>query len=236
MKIGAYSVLYAVISCSAIAFCFVPFLLLAFKQMRKVNTYCVIGIYWLFNGIVNFPALNAGHVSNAHGFLHQLGLYYNYVETPLVLLAFVFAGSGRMRKHLLLVLWGFLTGETLLILWKGMSLASRATVMGAGLLLILAYSVAGLWQYLKKMEHSRFENSMVFVYGALLFGYGSYLIIFIFAHLHKTDTVYNETDSFLLYYISLLLSAAITSAGLWSYKLRKRRPGSVIRGYSSSSS
>jgi hypothetical protein len=236
VKTGAYSVLYAVISCSAIAFCFVPFLLLAFKQMRKVNTYCIIGIYWLLNGVVNFQTLNASRASEAYGFLSKLGSFYNYVETPLVLLAFVFAGSGRMRKQLLFVFWGFLTGEALVIAFMGLNLSSRAMVMGAGLLLILIYSVAGLWQYLVKMEHSRFENSMVFVYGALLFGYGSYLIIFVFAHLHKPEPPHNETDSFLLYYISLLLSAVITSAGLWSYKLRKRRPGSVLRGYSSSSS
>jgi hypothetical protein len=236
VKTGAYPVLYTIISCCAIAFCFVPFLLLAFKQMRKVNTYCVIGIYWFLNGVVNFPTFAGTHGSDGSGLLNKLGIYYNYVETPLVLLAFVFAGSGRMRRQLLFVFWGFLTGEAVLIALKGMNLTSRIVVIGAGLLLVLAYSIAGLWQYLVKMEHSRFENSMVFVYGALLFGYGSYLIICIFTHLHRSDATYNGTDSFLLYYVSLLLSAAITSAGLWSYKLRKRRPGPLIRGYSSSSS
>jgi hypothetical protein len=217
LKTGAYSLLYAVVSCCAIAICFVPFLLLAFKQMRKVNTYCIIGIYWLLNGVANFATLDPSHVPDGHGFFDNLGLYYHYVETPLVLLAFVFAGSGRMRRQLVFVFWAFLTAEVVLITWKGVDLTSRLTVIGAGMLVVLAYCIVGLWQYLIKMEHSRFENSMVFVYGALLFGYGSYLIIGIFAHLHKPDAAYNETDSFLLYNISLLLSAAITSAGLWSY-------------------
>jgi hypothetical protein len=45
-------------------------------------------------------------------------------------------------------------------------------------------------------------------------------------------------DSFLLYYVSLLLSAAITCAGLWSYGIRRSRPRpwSASSGYSSSSS
>jgi hypothetical protein len=236
VKTGAYSVVYSIVSNSAFALCFVPFLLLGFKQMRKVNTYCIIGIYWLLNGLANFPSLTRQHATADHGWLRELALCYNYLETPLLLLAFVFASSGRQRKQLMLILGGFLAGESILLLWKGCNLVSREWVIGAGLLLILACSVAGLLGYLKKMEHTRFENSMVFIYGALLFGYGSYLIICIFAHLHSSETNYNAADSFLLYYISLFLSAAITSAGLWSYRLRKKRRGSFIPGYSSSSS
>ena len=73
----------------------------------------------------------------------------------------------------------------------------------------------------------------------LLFSYGSMLIIYIFPHLHhNANTNDNESDSFLLYYLSLLLSAAITSAGLWSYGIRKSRQSSYSpsAGYSSSSS
>jgi hypothetical protein len=96
----------------------------------------------------------------------------------------------------------------------------------------------GLWDYLKKMEHSRFENSMVFIYASLLFAYGSMLIIYIFAHFHhSTGKAAGDADSFLLYYVSLLLSAAIASAGLWSYGIRRSRPSPwSASGYSSSSS
>jgi hypothetical protein len=72
------------------------------------------------------------------------------------------------------------------------------------------------------MEHTRFENSMVFVYAAALFAYGSGLIIYIFAHYHPAGSNNDDTDSFLLYYISLLLSAIVTSTGLWSYGIRKK--------------
>jgi hypothetical protein len=111
--------------------------------------------------------------------------------------------------------------------------------MGSGLGIIILYSVMGLWDYLKKMEHTRFENSMVFIYASLIFSYGSMLIIYIFTHFHRaTGTATSDTDSFLLYYVSLLLSAAVTCAGLWSYGIRRSRPRpwSASSGYSSSSS
>ena len=64
---------------------------------------------------------------------------------------------------------------------------------------------------------------MAFVYAALLFAYGSFAMIYIFTHLHRGDFI-DKKDSFLLYYISLLLAALITTMGLWSYVIRAARP------------
>ena len=207
--------------------------------MRQVNTYWVIAVYWLFNGLVNLPSLDIIHSAGGRVFLHRINYCYTFTETPMVLLAFAFAGAGKFRRQLLLVMLGFVVAETVLLAFCGYTNVSCAMITGAGLILILGYSIAGLWQYLTRMEHSRFEDSMVFVYAALLFGYGSFLIIYIFAH-YRTGSAgitYNETDSFLLYYISLLLSALVTSAGLGNYGFRKKRARRrIIPGYSSSSS
>ncbi len=238
MKTGLYSVFYAFISTLAIGLCFVPFLLLGWKKMRQVGTYCILGIYWLFNGVVNLLALDIFRFTSGRVFLRHLNFCYTLTETPLVLLAFACARPGPGRRQLLLVLLGFIAGESVLIGLKGSNVFSNAVIIGTGLVLILAYSLAGLLQYLKKMEHTRFENSMVFVYASLLFAYGSFLIIYIFAHVHDSNpTGGNESDSFLLYYISLLLSAAITSVGLWSYGIKKiRRGGHPLHNFYSSSS
>lgn len=243
MKTGAYSLPYAVISNLAIALCFIPFLLLGWKKMRQVNTYCVLGIYWFLNGLVNLLDLDFAGFSNSHLFIRQLSMYYSMAEAPLILLAFACAQSGRGRKQLLLVLLLLVAGESVLIALHTHKLPVTAMILALGLLLIIGYSVTGLVQYIKKMEHTRFENSMVFVYGSLLFAYGSFLIIYIFTHIHGNAPTGNDTDSFLLYYISLLLSSAVTSAGLWSYGIRQTRQRDYPQGdhrtsrsYSSSSS
>lgn len=225
MKTGFYSVLFSVISNMAIGLCFVPFLFLGWKKIRQVNTYWVLGIYWLFNGLVNIPALQTA--GGSHGLLGRLSWLYTMAQTPLVLLVFASACSGKQKRQLLLVLFLYMTGECLLVGLKGYNLVTCELIIGSGLLLILLYSIIGLVLYVKKMEHTRFENSMVFVYAAHLFAYGSSLIIFVFTHYHPAGNGNDDTDSFLLYYISLLLSAIVTSTGLWSYG---------IRAYSSSSS
>ncbi|GGA82401.1 hypothetical protein [Puia dinghuensis] len=237
MKTGVYSELFAVVSSLAIVLCFVPILFLGFRKMRQVNAYWVIGIYWFFNGLINLPTMGFVHSAGGRGFLQRADYCFTVAETPLVLLAFAFANHGRLRKQLLLVMGAFFVGELALLLIRGYNITTCSVITGVGLFLVLGYCIAGLWLYLKKMEHDRFEQSMVFVYAALLFGYGSCLIIYIFSHFHRAEGSYNETDSFLLYYISLLLSASVTSTGLGSYGLRKKRVRrSVVRDYSSSSS
>ena len=228
--------LYLVIESLAIVICFVPFLFLGFKKVRKVHTYRVIGIYWLFNGLVNFPILWPIQREGLRSFFQHLSNIYDLVDTPLVLLVFALAATGKLRRQVLIVLVGFVIGESVLIGQKGYTY-SWPIVVGTGVSLILVYTVSGLWQYLKKMEHNRFENSMAYVYAALLFAYGTYLIIYLLYFFRKSASGYNEADSFLLYYTSLLLSAVVTSTGIWSYGLRRRRePGGLVPGYSSSSS
>ena len=235
MKTGPSSALYAVICSLAITLCFIPFLFLSFKKVRKVNTYRVIGIYWFLNGLVNFPILRPIQHEGIRNFFARLSAWYDLADAPLMLLVFMLATSGKLRKQLFFVLIGLVGVETILVVVKGYTY-SWPLIIGAGVLLVITYSVVGLWQYLKKMEHDKFEDSMAFVYAALLFAYGTYLIIFLLSLPPKSANTYNEEDSFLMYYISLSLAAVLTSAGIWSYGLRGRKHGSFSPRYSSSSS
>jgi hypothetical protein len=238
LKAGFHSVFYAIVSNGAIVFCFIPFLFLGWKNMRPIRTWWVLGIYWLLNGLDNLLELwFASGPGATQTFVRDVSIGYTLLETPLLMLAFALAKQGRSRKGPLLVLALYIAGESILLRLRGHD--ALGLIIGSGLGIIILYSVMGLWDYMKKMEHSRFENSMVFIYASLLFSQGSMLIIYIFAHFHHaTGTAAGDADSFLLYYIALLLSAAIACAGLWSFGIRKSRPRpwSASSGYSSSSS
>lgn len=219
----------------AITLCFVPFLFLGFKKVRQVNTYRVIGIYWFLNGLVNLPMLRPIQQETVRIFFTRFSDWYDLADAPLMLFVFALASSGVMRKQLLLVLAGLIGGEVVLLIAKGYTY-SWPVIIAAGVLLVLAYSVVGLWQYVRKMEHDRFENSMAFVYAALIFAYGTYLIIFLLSYIPKPAGSYDLQDSYLMYYISLALAAVLTCAGIWSYGLRGKKAGSFSPRYSSSSS
>lgn len=219
----------------AIALCFVPFLFLGFKKVRQVNTYKVLGIYWFLNGLVNLPHIAPIQQEGIRNFFARFSDWYDLADAPLMLLVFALASPGMWRKQLLLVLSVLIAGETVFLLAKGYTY-SWPVIICIGVLLVLIYSVIGLWQFFKQMEHDRFENSMAFVYAALIFAYGTYLIIFLLSYLPRSAGSYNLQDSYLMYYIGLLLAAVLTIAGIWSYGLRSRKSGSFRPRYSSSSS
>ena len=220
MKTGVYSLLYTIVSNLAIGICFVPFLFLAWKRMRRIGAYRAIAIYWLVNGLINIPNLSFSRQFLDAATEQKVLFCYDLIDTPLVLFVFACASSGRRRVQLGWSLVLFILLESILICWQGYHFISSTLIIGAGLLLVLIHCVTGLLQYMRQMEHAPLENSMAFVYAALLFAYGSFLIIYIFIHVH-TNSLNSTRDSFLLYYISLMLSAAITSLGLWGYGIRR---------------
>jgi len=227
-----YSLHYMIVSNIAILCCFIPFAMLLSRKMRQVTTFRVLGIYWLLNGLIHFTDIYFFYAYRNNR-LDQITEYYNLLDTPLVLVLFACATSGRRRKMLTLTLLFFIAGELALMGWKGYAFTSGFLFVGSGVALVLAFSISGLVHYMKKMEHTSFENSMAYVYASLSFAYGSFLIISIFIQL-RGNSEGNGRDSYLLYYISLLLSAAITSMGLWSYGIgRQGEPGLA---HSSSSS
>jgi hypothetical protein len=215
-----FTVLYMIVSNIAIICCFIPFVLLLSRKMRVVTTYRVLGIYWLLNGFIHFPDIYF-LTPYKDTWLDKLTEYYNVIDTPLALLIFANASSGPYRRLLMRTLMVFVVLEFIVVGWKGYAFTSGVIFTATGVLLVLAYCISGLVQYMRKIEYTPFENSMVFVYAALLFAYGSFFIISMFLHIRGASET-NSQDSYLLYYISLLFSAAITSLGLWSYGIRHR--------------
>jgi len=214
------SVLYIIVSNLAIGSCFIPFGMLFSRKMRQMTTYRLLGLYWLLNGLIHFTDIYFFDAFRG-GQLDRVTNYYDVVDTPLALLIFASAATGRHRKLLISTMVLFVVFEILVVEWKGFDFTSGFLFIATGVLLVIAWCITGLVMYMRKMEYTPFESSMVVIYVALLFAYGSFLIIALFLHL-RGYTEGNSRDGYLLYYISLLLSSVITSVGLWSYGLRRR--------------
>ena len=222
MTTGVYMILYTMAFYMAIGSCFVPLLMLSWKRMRQVRTYRILGIYWLLTALINIIDLDLfSSFSRIAEIKERLNCYDDLLDTPLALLLFASAASGRRRKQILLVCGLFIAGELTLVGLKGYNTTISAIIVGTGMLLAIFYSIAGLVQYMRDMEHTPFENSMVYVYSALIFAYGSYLILYIFSLIRAYNGSGSNKDSNLVYFISMLLSAGVTSIGLWSYGIRR---------------
>jgi hypothetical protein len=229
VKTGLYDVLYSVLSNLAVILCFVPILLLWRRKLQYQQAYLFTAVYWLANGLMNVPGW-LGQSDN-HPLVHNITLLYNLLDAPLVLLVFMTAASGTKRKAIRFTLGMFIIFEAIMIAWKGYNLVSSTIIIGAGTFLALLFSILGVVEYLKKIEHDSFENAMVFVYASFLFAYGIFIVIYFFSYLKIADS--NAADNYIIYYISLFLSTLLTCLGLWKYA-EKPVPQVVPRSGSSS--
>jgi hypothetical protein len=202
-------------------------LLLVSRRIRQVAAYRILALYWMLNGFVDLFSLDINPFFHNFVLRDKITFWYNILDTPLVLLTFALAVTGKNRRILLGVMATYVAAELAVLGWKGYSYLTTVMIDGVGPLLVLICSTIGLVQYMRKVEHTPLENAMVFVYAAMLFCYGSFLLIFVV--MPSYDNTSNYRDTFLLYYISALISVAVTIMGLWSYGLRPK-------SYSSSSS
>jgi len=217
-------VFYFIISNLAIAFCFVPILLVFLRRINQDKAYLSIGVYWMANGLINVPIwLGLGDNKILQ---NQITLLYNLLDGPLVLLIFYFSSAGKRKRAVMYALLGLIALDLVLLGWKGHNFTSSTVIIGAGTLLALIFSTEGIAQYFRKMEHTHFENAMGFVYAALVFDYGIFIIIYIFSYVNKVKGAESDAN-FFIYYLSLLLSVMLTSFGL----LLHARPSSLSPSY-----
>lgn len=197
----------------AIIFCLAPFLMVIWKKLQYERTYTLIAIYWLLTGLLN----QYNWVSDSQNFHLQAQLMFirNLLGIHFVLIIFLISSRDGKRKSIFYSLLAFILFEMLMMIWNGLDNESNIIIIGLGSLLVLVYSIIGLVEYMKEMEHSRFENAMAFVNAAFLFAYGGTTMIYILNYLNIAAT--NDPDEFFLYYVGLLLSSLLTCFGLWQY-------------------
>ena len=206
------------ISIIAIGLCFFPILLSWWKKLNEEKAFFFVAIYWLINGITNLP-LCLGQSENS-SLLNQITLFYNLLDTPLILLIFYFSASGKKKKMLFYLLICFTLFELAMVLWKGYNFDSSTIIAGTGDILALIYCIWGIAQYFQKIEHSNFETTMGFIYAGYLFVYGVFAIIFIFNYLNfRKETV---DSNLFLYYLSIILATLLTSFGFWKHAKSKQ--------------
>jgi hypothetical protein len=214
VKPGLTTVLYSIISNLAIILCFVPFILLWVKKLNAQKAYLFIAIYWLANGLMNLP----GWIGQSENkvLINHITLVYNLLDAPMVLLIFLYSTTGNNKKIIRFTLWFFILFEILMVMWKGYNLISSTIIIGVGTFFAITLSVIGVMEYLQKVEHTSFENTMVFVYASFLFAYGIFIIIYFFSYLNRASKA-ESLDNFIIYYVSLLLSTFLTCYGFWQF-------------------
>ena len=205
--------LYQVIAISATVAYFIPMLIVLSKQLWRDRCFLWLGIYWLVGALINSVTSLPSISSEA---LEIITVIYNMADIPFILwILWYTSSSSSLAKILQRVIILYTVVEVIIVIKSGVTYDAIKYIIGAGVLLVMITLIWEIALYLKRIEHSNRERSMLFIYAALLFEYGSYGIVYIFDYfIIPADAI----DKLLIYYTSTLVAVMIACFGFLSKK------------------
>lgn len=211
---------YRIISLLATFAYFIPVLIMLVKKLWKDPCFLLLGLYWLVNALINIVASTPGITQSQ---LETITIIYNMIDIPFILgILWYTTASSLQARMVKFIIPAYVLTEIVLVFKLGLQYDSIKYVMGVGLVIVMIALVWEISLYLQQVQHSNRERSMLFIYAALLFEYGSYTIVYIFDYFIITaETI----DKLLIYYSSTLISVAIACFG---FMMRKTNRESLV--------
>lgn len=211
--------IYEIVSVVAIIAYFVPLAIVLLKKLWQVTPFLLFALYWLLGGLVNLVDLEWFQASKRT--IEITTVFYNMLDMPIVMaVLYITTSSTSIRKFIAFALPAFVVLEVVSVGVRGLNYEALKYTLAIGLLLILTLIVWEIILYLQKVVHTSRERGLLFIYAALLFEYGTYVIIYIFDYYltHISSTI----DNYLVYYISSLIAIVIATCGYLTKGIDKK--------------
>lgn len=211
------NLIYDIVSVAAIVAYFVPLAIVLLKKMWPVTPFLYFALYWVVGGLVNV----ADHIGFSDRTVEIITVLYNIFDMPAIMyVLYKTTSSPTIRKLTAITAPAFLAVQVVNIIIRGINYDALKYTLAVGLLLVLTLIVWEIILYLQKIVHSGREKGLLFIYAALLFEYGTYIIIYIFDYFleHISSTV----DNYLVYYISTLIAIVIATCGYLTKGISKK--------------
>lgn len=199
---------YRIITLLATIAYFVPVFIVVSRKLWKDKYFLYLGVYWLIGAVINILTIIPGIGLPT---LEVMTVIYNMIDIPFILwILWYTSSSSTLAKILRLVIVVYTVTELILVFSLGINYEAIKYIIGAGVLIVIIALVWEIILYLQRMEHNNREKSMLFIYAALLFEYGSYTIVYVFDYFIIPS---DDVDKLLIYYISTLITILIASFG-----------------------
>ena len=204
---------------------FVPALIVLLKKLWQATPFQFFAIYWIINGLMNIMLLADGLSKR---FVEVASVIYNALDIPMMTaILYLATASLLLKKFIRIGLGLFVVFEISCLLQSGLRYDALKYVMGVGLIFIMIVIIWQISLYLQQVMHATREKAWLLIHGSLLFQYGTYIVIYIFDYF--LQDVADNTDKFLIYYISTLISLGIACSGLVLKGLHKLPATTAIK-------
>lgn len=202
---------------SAVAF-FVPVLIILSSRLLINISLLALVIYFLMVTTYNLMSVNVIMVTK--DFQRSFGVANNYLDVPLMLTAMLMFCSEKWKQRVITTtIISFVAYEILIFFQFKLSPESSKFIMGPGIIVLLVYS---LYLFINNIKSTIVQGKGVgktLMITSILFAYGCYFIVYLFAYIEKTS---NRADVFIIYYLASIIFSVLMSAGLIWVKKRLR--------------
>ena len=164
--------------------------------------------FWLISALINvvefFPLSKTAN--------EVFTVLYNLLDVPFILTIIYFSTSSPAVKKVTRLAVPVLVATGLVYcLIRGFEYESLKFILGGELIIVLSVIISEIILKLQKIKHTRQERALLLIYAALLFEYGTYIVIYIFDYFIPGAS--STTDNFLVYYLSSLVALSVAIAG-----------------------
>lgn len=202
------SLIYQIVSYVAVALYFTPILIVAGKKLWSQVPFRLFALYWMISGLVNLVEF----IHLPKRALELFTVIYNLLDMPLALTVFYFSTcSQTIKKYIRIAAPCLLVAELTNCLIRGFNYDSLKYLLGAGIIIVLSTITWEIIFRLQKIKHTGQEKGLLLIYAAMLFEYGTYIVIYIFDYFLPGAS--STTDNFLVYYLSSLVALTVAICG-----------------------
>lgn len=202
------SLIYQIVSIVAVGLYFVPIFIVIGKKLWSQIPFRLFALFWLVSALINL----VGFLPLSKSASQLFTVLYNLADMPFLLTIFYFSTvSPAIKKFTRLAVPALLGTGIVTCIMNGFKFESLKFILGAELIIVLGVIIWEIVLKLQKIKHTRQERALLLIYAALLFEYGTYIVIYIFEYFlpHASSTI----DNLLVYYISSLVALVVAICG-----------------------
>jgi hypothetical protein len=198
------------------AICFaVPIIIILYGRLFNIS---LLSYLTYFSLCIVCNLIDEQFITANKSFERMLAVLTNYLDVPLMLLGMLlFCTEKWKQKMIKITLLLFMIYELIIFTNFKMLPVSSKYVLGPGIILVLLFSFYLFINHIRSTIMLGKGIGKTLMISSVLFAYGSYLLVYIFAFIQKTS---NRADVYTIYYITSIIFALIMSAGLIWIKKR----------------
>lgn len=188
---------------------FLPFAVLTARKLWSERSFLLFTLYWLVTGLANLTDYIGQMPAETR---EAINIVYNLLDIPFLLSILLSISDTRVKRiYLAVCLSAYVLVGAYALGQYGFGYEALKYPMGAGLLFVILFVGWEIKSLLGNLRHTRRQRTMLFIFAALLFQFGTFVIIYFFDYfVPNRSREYN----FLFYYISSIVALSIALCGL----------------------